>query len=85
MLMSSGYTAFVDDQLCEGCENCLDYCQFEAIEMVDSQAMIHSVDCFGCGVCVDQCQQGAIHLERDLEKGIPLEIKKLMDEAIAVS
>ncbi len=84
MLMSSGYTALVDSELCEGCESCLEHCQFEAIELVDGYALISSEDCYGCGVCVDQCAQGAISLNRDLEKGIPLEIKKLMDEALAV-
>ena len=34
MLMTSGYTAYVDSDLCEGCETCSEYCQFSAIEMV---------------------------------------------------
>ncbi len=84
MLMTSGYTAHVDFDLCEGCETCSDYCQFSAIEMVDSKALIHSEDCFGCGVCVDKCPQNAITLNRDLAKGIPLEIHKLMEEAALV-
>jgi ferredoxin len=85
MLMSSGYTAFVDHDLCEGCESCVEHCQFEAIEIVDGKAIIAVEECYGCGVCVDQCAYEAIRLDRDPQKGIPLEIKKLMDEALAVN
>lgn len=81
MLMTSGYTAAVDRDLCEGCTTCSQYCQFSAIEIVDNVAVIHSDDCFGCGVCVDICKQKAITLNRDPAKGVPLEIHKLMEEA----
>lgn len=81
MLMSSGYTAFVTEELCQGCELCLDHCQFSAIEVIDSKALIIEDDCYGCGVCVDQCQERAISLNLDPAKGIPLEINKLMEQA----
>ena len=81
MLMTSGYSAHVDTELCIGCETCSEYCQFSAIEMDDGQAVIHNEDCFGCGVCVDKCTQEAITLQRDPAKGVPLEIHKLMEEA----
>jgi ferredoxin len=35
----------------------------------------------GCGVCVSKCEQGALALQRDDAKGIPLEIRALMEEA----
>jgi len=85
MLMTSGYSAIVDSDLCEGCESCSEYCQFSAIEIVNNTALIHNEDCFGCGVCVDKCAQDAITLKRDPAKGIPLEIHKLMEEAALVS
>jgi len=85
MLMTSGYTAAVDPELCEGCESCLEFCQFSAIEMADGQARILVEDCFGCGVCVDKCAQHAITLSRDPAKGVPLEIHKLMEEAARVN
>jgi ferredoxin len=40
--------------------------------------------CFGCGVCVDKCQNNLIVLNLDPQKGVPLEIEKLMKEAISV-
>jgi len=81
MLMTSGYTAIVDETLCEGCRNCLDYCQFDAIKMIDDQALVIEAECYGCGVCVGQCHTQAISLNLDPEKGIPLEIHKIMELA----
>jgi hypothetical protein len=36
----------------------------------------------GCGVCEAHCAQEAISMLRDESKGVPLEIHKLMEEAI---
>ena len=80
MLMSSGYTASVNQDLCEGCGTCAEYCQFSAIEMVDGLAKIIQEDCFGCGVCVDKCDQDAVSLNLDPTKGEPLEIQTLIEE-----
>jgi heterodisulfide reductase subunit A-like polyferredoxin len=81
MLMTSGYIAQVDETLCEGCQSCIDHCQFDAIELVDNLARIIEDDCYGCGVCVDICQYQAINFSLDPAKGTPLEIHKLMEKA----
>ena len=47
MLMSSGYTAAVNLDLCEGCGTCEEYCQFSAIAMEDGLAIINLEACFG--------------------------------------
>ena len=80
MLMSSGYTASVNEDLCEGCGTCVEYCQFSAIEIVDGLAKIIQEDCYGCGVCVDKCDQVAVSLNLDPTKGEPLEIQTLIEE-----
>jgi Pyruvate/2-oxoacid:ferredoxin oxidoreductase delta subunit len=80
MLASSGYISQVNENLCIGCEDCGDYCQFGALEMGDLVMEVNYEKCMGCGVCVDKCEQGAIALVRDEAKGIPLEICALMDE-----
>jgi ferredoxin len=82
MLMSSGYSAFVNEALCEGCETCVEYCQFDALKFRDGKAIIFEEDCFGCGVCVDKCENQAISYSLNPAKGIPLEINKLMEEAL---
>ena len=79
MLMTSGYTALIEEDLCQGCQTCVEHCQFDAIEFDGEKAFIIIDDCYGCGVCVDQCQEQAISLNLDPAKGIPLEINKLME------
>ena len=81
MLVSSGFVAEVDAELCAACGLCADYCQFDAIAVDNGQAHIDYRACMGCGVCVSQCPQEAISLLRDPAKGEPLEIRELMARA----
>ena len=78
MLASSGYVTQVDEELCIGCADCVDFCQFGALEMGIMFMEVNYEQCMGCGVCVDKCQQGALALVRDESKGVPLEICALM-------
>jgi ferredoxin len=82
MLASSGYVCVVDDILCNGCSTCNEFCQFAALEVVDGVNHVNYEKCMGCGVCISKCEQGALVLQRDDAKGIPLEIQALMAEAI---
>jgi ferredoxin len=79
MLASSGYISQVDEDLCIACEDCMDYCQFGALELGDIAMEVNYEKCMGCGVCVDKCEQGAMLLVRDEAKGVPLEILALME------
>ena len=81
MLASSGYICEVDDDLCIGCGTCEDICQFRAITIPDGITRIDYEGCMGCGVCVEHCTQEALALVRDENKGIPLEVNKLMEQA----
>jgi ferredoxin len=80
MLMTSGYTAKIDRQTCEGCGNCVDGCQFSAIALTNGSAEIIEEACYGCGVCVTMCPESAIELVLDPSKGTPLVIQKLIEE-----
>lgn len=82
MLASSGYISQVDEDLCIGCGDCVEFCQFGALEVVDGWNQVNYGKCMGCGVCVDKCPQDALALVRDENKGIPLEICALMEEMI---
>jgi len=82
MIASSGYVAQTDSDLCAGCGECVDICQFAAILVDDEFAEIDAAACMGCGVCVAHCPQEAISLLRDSAKGDPLEIQKLMAQAM---
>ena len=76
----SRFEAFVNEQLCNGCEVCVARCQFDAIDMVQSpdskglKAVVDPEKCWGCGSCVITCEPEALalHLVRPLEY-IPVE------------
>lgn len=80
MLASSGYIAVVDTDLCIGCGTCNDYCQFHALSIEQGVNHVNYDLCMGCGICVGKCDMQAISLKIDPDKGIPLEINKLMEE-----
>ncbi|HSF81814.1 MAG TPA: 4Fe-4S binding protein [Anaerolineales bacterium] len=54
----------VEEELCYGCELCLDYCQFEALTLEDGLAAVNQIRCVGCGVCVPSCPDKALSLVR---------------------
>lgn len=64
----SRYQAYVNLDDCNGCQECLDRCQFDAIDMVKPEgskkykAVIDSEKCWGCGVCVIGCEPEALSL-----------------------
>jgi len=64
----SRYEARVEQETCTGCQICLDWCRFGAIEMEragDSKkfkAVVDPEKCMGCGVCVLKCDDQALKL-----------------------
>ena len=82
MLASSGYLAQVDEELCIGCGECQEYCQFEALALDGFISSVDEEQCMGCGVCVSKCEQGALSLARAPGKGEPLEIFNLMEKVL---
>jgi Pyruvate/2-oxoacid:ferredoxin oxidoreductase delta subunit/predicted transcriptional regulator len=60
----------VDELVCNGCEDCLPYCQFNALSMDDMLAVVDSISCVGCGVCVPACSVEAMTLVRRPEEEI---------------
>jgi Pyruvate/2-oxoacid:ferredoxin oxidoreductase delta subunit len=72
----SSYYAVSDQELCTGCEECLDRCQMAAITMSgDETAVINTDRCIGCGLCVTTCPVEAITLTIKPEetRGKPME------------
>lgn len=76
----SRFVAEVVQDLCNGCQVCIDRCNFDAIDMVKPagskkyKAVIDTEKCWGCGVCVLKCEPKALSLRlvRSLEH-IPAE------------
>jgi ferredoxin len=81
MLASSGYISRLDEDLCIGCGDCVPFCQFHALEVVDGQNHVIYEKCMGCGVCTSKCSQEALSLVRDEARGLPLEVCSVMKEA----
>ena len=69
LLAPSRFLAVVDEGLCTGCQECVERCPFQAIEMQKPagskklKAHIINEKCKGCGVCVVGCKQKALTFE----------------------
>jgi len=66
----------VDQDLCVGCEDCIESCQFGALILVDGFMTVNEMRCVGCGVCVSFCNEGALSLTRRSEDeimGVPVD------------
>lgn len=63
-IASSDFYAVVDEDLCNGCEVCIERCQFNALKMEDDICMVDTTFCYGCGLCVTSCATQAISLNK---------------------
>jgi NAD-dependent dihydropyrimidine dehydrogenase PreA subunit len=64
-MVFSNYFAQVDEDLCTGCETCLERCQMDALSMDENMLTHVDLDrCIGCGLCVTTCPTEAIRLEQ---------------------
>lgn len=69
VLQKSRFRAAVDQEICTGCQDCVDRCFFKAIEMEKTtqskklKATIDDGKCCGCGSCVIVCDPEAIVLK----------------------
>jgi NAD-dependent dihydropyrimidine dehydrogenase PreA subunit len=79
MLASSGYVSSLDENLCIGCEECIQTCQFFALTFNHGSVQVHESKCMGCGVCVSICLQGALSLIKAPSRGEPLDIQTLIN------
>jgi NAD-dependent dihydropyrimidine dehydrogenase PreA subunit len=56
-----GYEVVVDEDKCEGCEECIEVCPVDVYEMVDGKSSpVNAEECLGCESCVEVCDQEAI-------------------------
>jgi len=86
-LVYSNNFARIDAELCIACEDCLDRCHMEAIEMADEgTATVLENRCIGCGVCIPHCPAEAISLiakpadkKRELPQNIFEQMMKMME------
>jgi Pyruvate/2-oxoacid:ferredoxin oxidoreductase delta subunit len=65
----SAFVAQVDDSMCVVCEECLPYCQFDALS-IDDTLVVSELRCVGCGLCVQACFDDALTLVRRPEEEV---------------
>ncbi len=77
-IASSDFVAVVDADLCAGCGDCLDRCQFGALALPDDgpansagHCLVDAGRCVGCGLCTAACPTEALHLARRPEGAVP--------------
>jgi electron transport complex protein RnfB len=66
----SYYFSQANEDLCNGCKECIDQCNFGAISIKDGVVKINRDFCMGCGLCVSHCSIGALSLIRKSEEQI---------------
>lgn len=70
----------VEEQLCNGCRQCVDFCKFNALVYVNHRLMIFDDVCHSCGGCVLFCPEQALS-ERERVIG---EIKSGVSQNVSV-
>jgi Na+-translocating ferredoxin:NAD+ oxidoreductase subunit B len=61
-VLTSGYQATIDPDLCVACAACDGRCPVSAITLDDDTASVKEERCIGCGLCVGTCPTEAIRL-----------------------
>ncbi len=56
-----GYEVVVDQDKCEGCEECVEVCPVDVFEMEDGKSNpANAEECLGCESCIEVCEPEAI-------------------------
>ncbi len=72
VMFRAEYVAEMDQELCNGCRQCMRVCQFGAIgySAANKKVFIDPLRCYGCGICRASCTKDAIHLHD--RAGVPV-------------
>ncbi len=60
----------IDEELCDGCGQCVPACAEGAIEIIDGKAkIVADLLCDGLGACLGECPMGALEIiEREADE-----------------
>lgn len=72
----------IDEDLCNGCGECIPNCHEGALQIIDGKArLVSDLMCDGLGACLGHCPMGAIEIEkREADTYNEVEVMKIMVE-----
>ncbi len=63
-ITKSDFLVLIDEDLCVSCGDCIERCQFNALNLGDIVCEVETGNCVGCGLCVSVCPDDAMFLIR---------------------
>ncbi len=66
----SNYFIVAKKEECIGCEECLQRCQMDAIQVKDDTVVVDYNRCIGCGACTFACSNEALLLQKKPEEAL---------------
>jgi electron transport complex protein RnfB len=81
---ATNFHAVVNKNTCEGCGNCEESCQVDAVKVSEKEnhAAVNIERCLGCGVCVTNCPNESISLMKKPIEVMPPQTREELNDII---